>query len=203
MKKFLFVMMAFALCLVSCKNNKNEETQNDSISEDFPGYYSFEHIINQDLQEFMVDSTLFLESQIRLDKNVCEENAKIIWIMNVFQNGDTCIMVTHDKKGVKTINKVEDHWLEDMTINYDSVLLTMNAAIEKLDQLNIKVESNMCVLRRPLTRDFYTDAFYIFGDQHFGKFYAVNGKNGEILEMSDYIVISPLTPIPVLNSVEE
>lgn len=183
MKKILFVMMAFVLCLVSCnKNNKNNEQQNDSIPE-FPGYYCYETVMNQDMEEFMNDSTMFFESQIKFDKNVCEENAKVVWVMNVFQMNDTCIMVTHDADGVKTVNKVNDHWLEDMVINYDSVLLNMNAALEKLGQLETRVESNVCTLRRPLTKEFYPNAFYIFGDQHFGRFYGVNSKTGEIVEM--------------------
>ena len=176
MKKLVFMMMAFMLCLVSCKNNKPEPTPT-------PDPYNYERVMNEDLNTYMKTGTIFYESQITFTTNVCDSNVVISQILNVFQDGDTCIQVLHDKDGNTKINKEKDYWLEDRPVNYEMVGLSLQAAIKELDKLDTKVESKFCTLRRPLYKIEYPHAFYIFGDQHYGHYFAVDSESGEITEM--------------------
>lgn len=167
-------MMAFVLCLVSCKNNKKDA---------FTGYTNYEKIVTEDVEMYQGDG-VFYESQIEFNEMVSTHNAIPIQILNVFQVDDTCIQVLHDKTGNKTVKKDAGFWLEDLAINWnDSVMVTLNEAISKLDVLETSVDSRFCTLRRPLTKDFYLTPFYIFGDLNFGHFYAVNVITGEVSEM--------------------
>ena len=171
MKKIVLMMLALSLCLVSCKNSKKDE---------FHGYTNYEKLVTEDVELYQGDG-VFYESQIEFDTFVSIKNAVPIQILNVFQLNDTCIQVLHDNLGVTTVTKEKGYWLEDMAINWqDSVMITLNEAI---DSLGVKVDSKFCTLRRPLTKEFYTDAFYIFGDQKFGHFYTVNTMTGDVSEM--------------------
>ena len=162
------------LCLVSCKNNK------PTPEPEFCGY-NYEQVMNEDMMNY--GRYVFYESQIHFDTNVCEDSVNVIWIMNVFQNKDTCIKITHDTNGRTEVEKINDYWLEDCPVYYDSVGLTLEAARKELQKLDTKVESKFCTLRRPLWKVEYPNAFYIFGSIRFGHFYAVDSETGEITEM--------------------
>lgn len=175
MKKLVFLMMACVLCLVSCKNNK----PTPEPEPEFCGY-NYEQVMNEDMMNY--GKYVFYESQIHFDTNVCEDSVNVIWIMNVFQNEDTCIKVIHDK-GQTEVIKENDFWLEDCQVYYENVSFTLEAAKKELQKLDTKVESKFCTLRRPLWKVEYPHAFYIFGDTQFNHFYAVDSETGEITEM--------------------
>ena len=174
MKKLVLMMMACMLCLVSCKNNK------PTPEPEFCGY-DYEQVMNEDMSIY--GGYVFYESQILFDTNACEESVNVVWIMNVFQNEDTCIKVTHNTNGQTEVEMVNDYWLEDCPVTYDNVNLTLEDARKELQKLDTKVESKFCTLRRPLWKVDYPHAFYIFGDTKFKHFYAVDTETGEITEM--------------------
>jgi hypothetical protein len=181
MKKVVFIMMACLLCLTSCKHKKPERTPVP-----FPGY-NFEKVMNEDIQTYLKDG-VFYESELLFDTCVLTEGAKLVHIINVFQHGDTCTQVVHNELGELKVIKVRDYWLEDLPIAYpDSVRLTLGAAIKalgRIDNANAVITTKFCTLRRPVYKEYYPYAFYIFGDVlSESKFYAVNSNTGEVTEM--------------------
>jgi hypothetical protein len=176
MKKVLFMIMAFSLCLVSCKNKNNQS--------EFPGFYNYETVMNEDIMKYQGDG-IFYESQIIFDTNVCEDSAKVVYIRNIFQLGDTCLQVIHEQDGSLIEKRDLDRWMEDMRIDYmDSVGLSLTGAINSLISYDtVKFETKYCTLRRPVSREFYQNALYIFGDQEGDVFRAVDSKTGDVIEM--------------------
>lgn len=176
MKKSLFMIMAFVLCLVGCNRNNNHEP------ETFPGYYDYEKVMNEDMMTYR--DGVFYESQIIFDTNVMLDSVKVMWIMNVFQKEDTCIQVTHNEKGETEVVMVTEPWLEDLPVDYtDSVGLSLEGALNVLRSSDILLDTKKCTLRRPVYKENYPHAFYIFGDEESGMFYGVESESGEIVEM--------------------
>ena len=177
MKKSLFMIMAFVLCLVGCNRNNN-----NTEPETFPGFYDYEKVMNDDMMAY--ENCVFYESQIIFDTNVMLDSVKVVRVVNVFQKKDTCILVTHDRRGETEIVKITKPWLGDLPVNYvDSVGLSLENAINILKSSDIILDTRYCTLRRPLYKVNYPHAFYIFGDVMAGVFYGVESETGEIVEM--------------------
>ena len=177
MKKVLFMIMAFSLCLVSCKNKNNQF--------EFPGFYDYETVMNDDIIKYLGDG-IFYESQIIFDTNVCEDNAKVVYIRNIFQLGNTCLQVIHKQDGTLIEERALGFWIEeDMRIDYmDSVDLSLIDAIDSLISYDtVKFETKYCTLRRPVSQEFYQNALYIFGDQEGNVFRAVDSRTGDVIEV--------------------
>lgn len=186
MKK-IFLILAAALTLAACNDKVAEPINNieDSLTVDSTS------LANDYAKVFALtgDSTIkFYESQITLDSSLTADNAanpKAVSVVNIFQVADTVWSITHRVGEAPSIDHEGGFWLEDLPVNISRVNLSLDSALTRLYQADIvKPNTHMCVLRRPLYRTLYIDAFYIFGNIGAG-FVSVDCNNAKVEDFNN------------------
>lgn len=137
------------------------------------------------------------------------EHNPIIKIVDVFQNGDTVIMVHHfmnsgeigglvryaeklptwhtytidtNQYDYTFILLVKDHWLEDLDMNMGMVVVSLDSAMVNLSKTyRTTPESNFMAMRQPVTTPPYPSApYYMFGT--YGDGIAIDSYSGNVVE---------------------
>ena len=185
MRKFIWIVLAaFMVSFVSCsKCGKKEESATDSIKSGLV----VENTISSDKQ-FMSDNYgeyRFYESCITL-KNYLDSDTvmEIATVVNIFQieeekkemkGYDTKVIKFTHTPTVSAIEEIKGFWVEDFPL--DSVTVTFNEALEKINEVNMpKPHSKQCVLRKQVG-PVAANPQYIFGNVK-SQIYvdAINGK---------------------------
>ena len=188
MKKKNFLISALAIiCIafafIGCKPKEEKKSLN------------FDELIQADFKtaQDTFGQPVFYEAQVLFDKNITEEgNLSVIKVVTVIQDIDslasepTCIMTTHILNGdveETDVEYVHDYWMEDCTIDLNTIKIKLNDAIDILKSSEITLpESNTMIFRRPLGPELLEYPFYIFGQMKTG-FVSVDAGTGEVSEL--------------------
>ena len=159
MKKILFAFVcALALFATACTSCHHDTPE--------PAAFNFEQTLANDMDSViaMFPEAVFYESEIEFAAPLSDTAAyKIHSLLNVFQCKDTCIRISYDENYNRTIELINDYWLEDMpACAYVSITLDSAIAIAK-DNLGKMPNTRFVTLRRPLAPPFPECASYIFG----------------------------------------
>lgn len=193
--RLIFMMLlAFAICLVSCDGKKKAQPAEEPIEEEVQAEeatLNLERAINLDKQYMFTtygEGFRWFESCVTLKYFMDGDTAsnEIETIRNVFQVVEQCSPTTADvyvvfctHNGADTEYEViKGFWIEDYVLNDEQIAVTFDEAIEKIFETNYpKPHSRQCVLRKEIgTKD--ANAQYIFGNSH-AQLY-VDAANGNI-----------------------
>ena len=205
MKRFLYILLAVCLGLsVSCSFNGNL----------LKNGYDFETVTNCDRntvceQYGMAVKYYEAQAYYKYNLDLWLENNPIIKIVDVFQNGDTVIMIHHfidsgeicglvryaDKLSawhVYTIDTnqydytftllVNSVWTEDLDMNMAMVAVSLDSALVNLSKTYRSTpESNFMVMRQPVTTPPYpSNPYYMFGVD--AECVAIDSYSGNVVE---------------------
>lgn len=206
MKKFLLMLMCAAtLCVMSCASCNHEKVVFNGYNIDSVIAADQETVSGMFGSEFA-----HYECQVNYQycfDSVVGENLPVK-VMNVFQYMDTSCCIFHfaDANDIKNLvnyanglevynrytidtNKtdytftliVNDFWLEDQNLCFDSVAISFDSAYKTLMRSEIvKPHSDFVVMRQPLTQMFPNRPYYIFGN--ILEYVAIDSHNGDIVK---------------------
>lgn len=162
------IYFAFGILLGAKLGNKAEGSDIKDFNSKVDTVLNCDSIIIKDYEavKALTDKPVtFFENKIEFDRLITSDTTpSVVRTMSIMATKDTVWTVVHTVGAESTLTKQYGHWMEDVAIDVYATKVGLDSAFVCLAKADCKKpESRVCTFRKPLYKEIYKDAFWVFG----------------------------------------